>query len=456
MSERLIPSPDGVEMDPVVGELEDWLASLSSPSPDADDSTRLDRITAMEKIKGALAAAQARETVAFKDSRVAERRAAGFQLHDRRKGIGSEVALARRESPSRAKKLVGVAEALVREMPYTLEALATGAVSEWRATIMVKETACLTLEDRVEVDRRMGGRLASMSDGEVRAEAKRIAYELDPASILARSSQAEEDRRVTSKPAPDTMMWLRALLPVVEGVAAMAALNKAADAARAAGDQRSRAQIMADTLVERLTGQANAHQVRVEVQLLMTDQALLGDSHTPAWLHGYGPVPAAFARSVLRRLDDETKVWMRRVFTDPCTGLISAMDPKRRRISGVLRRAVIIRDRWCRMPWCGAPIRHIDHVVGVEDGGESTEVNTQGLCEACNYAKQAPGWRSAPGDGGAGVAVEITTPTGHTYQSRPPPLPGAPEPGQEPDATPQHPPTIEIYLRNPYEFEYAA
>jgi uncharacterized protein DUF222/HNH endonuclease len=452
MSERLAST----EQDWVVAELETLLASLGEPSPVADEATRLDRITAMEKVKGALAAAQARETVAFKESRLAERKAAGCRLGERGKGVGSEVALARREPPSRAGRLVGMADALVHEMPCTMAALSTGAVSEWRAMILVQETACLSVEHRREVDRRMGVGLGSMSDRQVRAEAKRIGYELDPASIVARSSRAEKDRRVTSKGAPDTMMQIRALLPVVEGAAVMAALTRAADAARAGVDDRSRNQVMADTLVERVTGQVKADQVPVEVQLVMTDRTLLGDDHTPAWLAGYGPVPAAFVRNLLRRLDDDTKVWVRRVFTDPCTGVVSAVDTKRRRLSGSLRRAIIIRDRWCRMPWCGAPIRHGDHVVPVEDGGETTEANTQGLCEACNYAKQAPGWRSTPGPGGAGVSVEITTPTGHTYESRPPPLPGVPRPDREPDVTPQQVPAIEIYLRNPFDVEYAA
>jgi hypothetical protein len=252
------------------------------------------------------------------------------------------------------------------------------------------------------------------------------------------------------------MMLVRALLPVTQGAAVMAALFRAADAARAAGDERSRAQIMADTLVERLTGQSKADQTPVELSLQMTDRTLFGDDHTPAWLQGYGPVPAAFARNLLRGLDDETRVWVRRFFTDPCTGLVTAIDAQRRLVSGSLRRVIIIRDQWCRTPWCGAPIRHGDHVISVEDGGESTESNTQGLCEACNYAKQAPGWRSRPSPGGAGDSVEITTPSGHTYQSRPPPLLGADWPDRGPKATPPGVPVIEIYLRNPFDVEYAA
>ena len=54
------------------------------------------------------------------------------------------------------------------------------------------------------------------------------------------------------------MTRLSGLLPLVQGVATYAALNKDADTKIAAGDPRTRGQIMADTLVERVTGQATA------------------------------------------------------------------------------------------------------------------------------------------------------------------------------------------------------
>ena len=57
---------------------------------------------------------------------------------------------------------------------------------------------------------------------------------------------------------------------------------------------------MADTAVERLTGQATADGVPVEVHLVMTDRTLLGGDPEPAELDGYGPLPAPLARAWLR------------------------------------------------------------------------------------------------------------------------------------------------------------
>ncbi len=54
--------------------------------------------------------------------------------------------------PNRGSRLLGLAKALVMEMPRTLAALRSGQLNEWRATLLVKETACLSVEDRGAVD----------------------------------------------------------------------------------------------------------------------------------------------------------------------------------------------------------------------------------------------------------------------------------------------------------------
>ncbi|MGH3501103.1 MAG: HNH endonuclease, partial [Nocardioidaceae bacterium] len=142
----------------------------------------------------------------------------------------------------------------------------------------------------------------------------------------------------------------------------------------------------------------------------------------PAHLHGYGPVPAWWARQLVR--DSTAHVWLRRVFTRPSDGALVGMESTRRLFPAGLRRMIIVRDQTCRTPWCDAPIRHADHIEAVDDGGPTSLANGQGLCVACNLAKQAPGWKARPvGQHGCGD-IEVTTPTGHTYHSHAPPAPG--------------------------------
>ncbi len=66
-------------------------------------------------------------------------------------------------------------------------------------------------------------------------------------------------------------------------------------------------------------------------------------------------------------------------------------------------------------------------------GGPTSALNGLGICEACNYTKEAAGWTVATGftENGRHTA-EFTTPTGAHYQSVAPPAPGtaATEPGE--------------------------
>lgn len=119
-----------------------------------------------------------------------------------------------------------------------------------------------------------------------------IAFRIDAASVVARSRAAESERRVSVRPAPDTMAYVTALLPVAQGVAVHAALTVAAARAEAPAEERAKGQVMADAFVERLTGQAAADLVSVEVQVVMTERALFEGDETPAHVSGYGAVPA--------------------------------------------------------------------------------------------------------------------------------------------------------------------
>ena len=342
------------------------------------------------------------------------------------------MALARRESPVAGGRHLGLASALVHEMPHTHAALATGRLSEWRATLLVRETACLSREDRVTVDERLAGdlaRLEGLGDRALVSEARRLAYRLDPHAALARARKAESERGVTLRPAPDTMSYLTGLLPVAQGVAAYAALVRAADAARAAGDARSRGQVMADTLLERVTGQATAAAVPVQVDVVITDRALLDPTgpggQVPAWLPGYGPVPGGWVQDLLGVGVEDARQSLRRLYTHPRTDELVALDARARAFPDGLRRFLRLRDQSCRTPWCDAPVWHADHVVPQAGGGTTSAANGQGLCEQCNYTKQSPGWRSEVGAGRPHQVV-TTTPTGHAYRSRAPGQPGAP------------------------------
>jgi hypothetical protein len=175
---------------------------------------------------------------------------------------------------------------------------------------------------------------------------------------------------------------------------------------------------MADTLVERITGHTTAAAVPVTVNVVISDQALLGGGHEPAWLQGYGPIPAD-------ALDPESLTALRRLYANPATGALVAMESTARQFPTGLAAFIDLRDRTCRTPYCDAPIRHHDHARDHATGGPTTAVNGQGLCEHCNHTKQAPGWRSRPTTGPPGALHQINTelPTGHRITTTAPALP---------------------------------
>jgi hypothetical protein len=337
------------------------------------------------------------------------------------------VALARRDSPARGNRHLGFANALVHEMPHTLAALEQGKLSEWRATIVVRESACLTVTDRRRLDAELCGepsQLVGLGDARIAAEAKAIAYRLDPLAVVDRAAIAETERAVTIRPAPDTMAYVTALLPMVQGVSVYAALKREADVC---GDGRSRGQIMADTLVERITGRPADVATPIAVNLVLTDESLFSDDATPARVAGYGPIPAAVARGLVRTAvaDARSRATLRRLYKHPRSGALVAMESRSRQFPQGLATFIALRDDTCRTPYCDAPIRHTDHATPAALGGPTTAGNGRGSCAACNYAKEADGWQVTAATAENGVhTTEFTTPTGVRYKSQAPPLPG--------------------------------
>ena len=399
--------------------------AFSAINQHAGEAALIKRIADLERVKAAAAAGQARAAAALDERRRADEAAAGVPRRQRGRGVASEIALARRDSPARGGRHLGFAKALVYEMPHTLAALETGVLSEWRATLIVRESACLAVEDRQTLDAELCSDMSNldgMGDARIAAAAKEIAYRLDAQAVVDRAAKAPEERTVTIRPAPDTMTYVTALLPVAQGVGVYAALKRAADTTF---DGRSRGQVMADTLVERVTGRPAGQAEPVAVNLVISDAALLGGANSPALIGGYGPIPAAVARGLVHEAvtDDRAKATLRRLYRRPRTGSLVALESRARCFPQGLAQFIGLRDQTCRTPYCDAPIRHRDHAQPHNRGGPTTAENGLGTCERCNYAKESPGWQVRAGDENGAHTAEFVTPTGAKYKSTAPPLP---------------------------------
>jgi hypothetical protein len=407
----------------------DLTAALQAGALPEDPAELIDLITGLETLKSAVSAVQAEGAVAYDAARRREESKQGVSARQQGRGVANEVALARRESPHRGRTLLGLAKAL-QEMPHTRARLKDGTLNEFRAILLVRETACLTAEERAFVDEELcvdPAALVGVGTRHLVARAKKIAYELDPAAVVRRAINAESDRHVSVRPAPDTMTYLTSLLPVAQGVSVHATLGRDADALRAQGDARSRGQLMADLLVARITGAelvADAPTpVPVAVNLVMSDATLVG-GHRPAEVgaDGVAPeiVPAEIARLLLSRaLTAEVATWIRQLYVDRAGRLIGMTSKQRFFADGL---ADFLAQRGlgiCGTAYCDAPIRHSDHIIPAAAGGSTDEANGQGTCEACNLAKDSPGWRHRTVES-LRHAVETITPSGHRYRSTAP------------------------------------
>ena len=98
---------------------------------------------------------------------------------------------------------------------------------------------------------------------------------------------------------------------------------------------------------------------------------------------------------------------------------LAALTSPHRCARGLLRLLVILRDQRCRVPWCTAPIRHLDHVTPHRDRPVTDAAGLAGACAGHNLAKEDPGHTVTVIEdgivGGHPHTIAWTTPTGHTY-----------------------------------------
>jgi hypothetical protein len=351
---------------------------------------------------------------------------------------------------------------------------------------MVRETACLPAADRRTVDERLSADLPLLGDRQVITRAKALAIELDESHALRRAETERNKRGVSVRPAAGDMAYLTAYLPMTQAVRAYASLHAQSLSMISSGkaEGRTKNQLCADLLLERLTGKAASTPQDVALTIVMTDHALAGSSDQPAWLPGHGPLAATIAR---HHVQSAASVFYRRLWTDPAHGGLVSTESRAREFTGQLRQLILLRDDVCASPYCNAPIRHIDHATPHAEGGPTSQANASGLCERCNHTKHNPGWThtrttsvstgsvstgssdvngvsssrdgadGAMGSGtvgghdasgavasggvaGGGVAggdLTVTTPTGHTYRAARSILPARtpkPPPPLSPDA----------------------
>ncbi|MEQ3550165.1 DUF222 domain-containing protein [Pseudonocardia nematodicida] len=329
------------------------------------------------------------------------------------RSVAAQIALACRTSVHQGRTRMRVARDLHNGFDHLHALFLAGELDADKIAAIVTAADTLTPDQRAELDRRLAEHdLTRLGIGRLRDLARRLVAEIAPADFAQRCEAAKNTRRVTVRPAADGMAFLTAHLPVEQAVGCVAALDKAHRDLSASPEPlpRTRGQVMADTLVERLTGKTHATDIDLHVQVIVPVEALIDpDSPLPAEIPGYGPVPADLLAT------NKGRTTLRRLITRK--GVVIGGDTRQRRFTRFLDELIRARTRnRCTEAYCDAPIRHIDHITRAADHGTTTLDQGRGTCEFHNYLREQPGWTVEHTPDG----VQTTTPTGHTYPNAPP------------------------------------
>jgi hypothetical protein len=325
--------------------------------------------------------------------------------------------------------------------PQVFAAWEEGRIDEARARAVTEGTLCLTDEAARAVEPLVVTEAGEQTLAQLRGAVREAVLRVDPEGANRRHQAERRRRRVQVHAEDDGMATLRALLPATEAQAVWHMLTRLATSLEddRTLDQR-RADLVSDLLRGRLTLQAEGAEGSVPVptsgtlvQVVVGMDTLTGASEQPARLVGYGPIPADLAREAA--LDG---VW-RRLVVDPLSGALLDHGRDTYRPPKALADFVRARDQVCRLPICSrrAVDSELDHRRRWADGGDTAAANLDSRCKQHHVLKEQPGWSvAAAGDG----QVTWTSPTGHTYVSRPfdyrPFVPQEPEPDPPPGPAP--------------------
>jgi hypothetical protein len=255
-----------------------------------------------------------------------------------------------------------------------------------------------------------------------RARTRRLKEKLLVEPAETRHARAFEERRVAVEPADDGMAWLSILMAAPDAVRIAGRLNATARAEQkktkhAEPGWRSRDQHRADLAVAWLAGDGTPTAALVRPILLVPLLSLIGEGSEPIELRGYGTIDRDTARDLFSKAPS-----FRRVGTDPFTGDKLIYDRNRYRPTRAQRDWIAMRFEDCIDPNCSRPVddTDIDHLEEwVRDHGATNDDNLFPLCETSNRRKNISRFHYQRHSDGT---VTITTPTGHTATTEPPPF----------------------------------
>lgn len=326
-------------------------------------------------------------------------------------------------SPGQVRNLAYQGQVLEDRMPRLRAAFAAGETTASHVDAALSLLAGWTDEDAVEVfDEQIVEAAQTLSLQAFRNRARRLKGKLFREPAEARHARAFADRRVAVEPEEDGMAWIHLFVSAPDAVRILSRLNATARAVQkktkiSEPGWRSRDRIRADLAVAWLAGDGTPTAAKVRPILLVPILSMIGEGSEPIELPGYGTIDRVTAAKLFEQAPS-----FRRVGTDPFTGEKLVYDHRRYRPTRAQRDWIAMRFENCIDPACARPVgdTDVDHLEEwVRDRGRTNDDNLFPLCEKGNRRKNLSRFGYEHRGNGR---VAITTPTGLTVYSEPPPF----------------------------------
>ncbi|MBV9291614.1 MAG: DUF222 domain-containing protein [Frankiales bacterium] len=306
-----------------------------------------------------------------------------------------EVSAALRKPVGAAQRDVFIATRLAKFLPETDALFRAGSITKAHVDKIVLGTGHLTAEQCADVEDRVLHRATTQSVQQFAAAVRRAVADIDPQSFAERHAAEAAKSDVTVEADEDGMAWLTARMPLVDALAVKKAADHRALGLKKSGDARPIGVLRAESLrtfadaylTGDLTGHVPTHHGRpVEVQVVVTLDALVGLSDTPAEVPGHGPVPIDTVRDAAR----DAK--LRFLIVDPDSGHLLHRDTQTWRVPAAMQAEADARYVMSIGPYSTVPAERCDSEhQDPWPQGPTTSDNTAPMDRAWHIAKTKRG-----------------------------------------------------------------
>jgi len=313
----------------------------------------------------------------------------------------SELCAALAWSPATAQYRLDQAHTLTHLFPTTLQHLTEGHISIEQTRALTDLTAALQDTDAQAVETRVLPRMPHQSTAATRQAIRRAILRVDPHAAAKRHQRQRQRRRVELTPENDGMATLNFYLPADVAQMAMRTLTELAHGAKRkakdSSDKRTLDQRRADLLPVLLHHAASGATfnaaakpaIPARVNVVVSIETLLGLSHEPGHLQGYGPI----CPEQTRRIAHAHAARWNFLLTSSDGTLIDAPTHSYKPAAAI-KHFTKLRHTTCAFPHCSMPSDRcdLDHNQSFATGGITATVNLAPLCRRHHNHKTHGHW----------------------------------------------------------------